>query len=484
MSLLSWFKGFFNKKAEPTRSTDRGGFPTAEATNALIKNILAEEEREEAKQTQPQMMEYQVIFASDASYICPEAARVCIGAHMDEDKKIRLETIERIVKRGHESVIAHSNIVILVSFSDYYYDELMHVIPAMKFLNIATNKKIYDNGEITNYLLIGGSIRAYKYFIRNAYQIENSFVQMIIDSMYHSCESAFFVDMIEDGIMEKIKFGYETPHLTKEDVETVKDKDGNEQDEEVVEAVKEFHQPIIKGKQVDIWFSDPFLEIYDFLKNYGFTLKDLLQILTCTILFHDFSRATSQQLTRHRGAISQESQRYVNAKDSKFINPTKFNTTQYGKTERYTIKLFGVEKQMTAQALGTELKGVYTQLLNQKMLKQDARGYLPFNVSTKVMFTFTYADLLHFIYMRDSPGAQPEIRKIAQEIENLLSTEGYFKSIVDLYSYQKLIDIVEQPNYKKEEEDYLAWENNVDEPVGKVREEIIEGEIQASAVKK
>ena len=476
MSIVSWVKRIFGigqtndpfKNVSSKRAIEEFGGPVIPKPEDKTPEII------------DKTMEYQVIFASDASYICAEAARVCIGSHADKDKHSRLMNIGRVVKRGHESVLGHSSIVIMISFSPYYDSDLSEAMPAMKFLNVSHTSKMFDNDRFVNYLLIGGSIRAYKYFLKNIKSIENPFAQVIIESLYHSCEAEFCVDLINDGIMDKIKFGYESPTVTEENTEITKDASGNEQEENVVDTVKEWHQEIYEGKQVDLWFSDPFNEIYDFVKGYGFDIKDVLQCLSCTLLFHDFSRATSQQLTRHRAAISQESQRYVNAKDSKFINPTKFNSKQYAKVERYNVKLFGIEKTMTAQALGTELKGVYNQLISQGMLKQDARGYLPFNVSTKVMMTFTYADLLHFIKMRDADDAQPEIRKIAKEIQEQLDSNSNLKTLLSFYQFSKLIDMIETPRYKKEEEDYLSWENEVDEEVGEVREEIIEN--TASAV--
>ena len=479
MSLLRWFKDIFKDIQKQTESVKNG--PSKRAIEEFGGPVVPIPEVKTPK-IPNQTIEYQVIFASDASYICPEAARVCIGSHADEDKHKRLMNIGRVVKRGHESVLAHSNIVLLISFSDFYYPELVNAMPAMKFLNLSHSFKNFDNddNDDMNYLLVGGSIRAYKYFLKNVKFIENPFAQVVIESLYHSCEAEFCIDLIEDGIMDRIKFGYETPTVTEESTTVSKDKNGDEQEENVVDTVKEWHQEVYNGKQVDLWFSDPFDEIYDFVKGYGFDTRDVLQCLTCTLVFHDFSRATSQQLTRHRAAISQESQRYVNAKDSKFINPTKFNSKQYAKIERYNVKLFGVEKTLTAQALGTELKSVYNQLINQGMLKQDARGYLPFNVSTKVMMTFTYADLLHFIKMRDADDAQPEIRRLAKEIQEQLDSNSNLRTLISLTPFKRLIEMIETPRYKKEEEDYLSWENEVDEEVGEVKEEIIEN--TASAV--
>lgn len=61
------------------------------------------------------------------------------------------------------------------------------------------------------------------------------------------------------------------------------------------------------------------------------------------------------------------------------------------------------------------------QLVKQGMLKQDARAYLPFNVATKVLMTFTFADLIHFIKERDNKAAQPEVQVMTRELEQLYS---------------------------------------------------------------
>ena len=50
------------------------------------------------------------------------------------------------------------------------------------------------------------------------------------------------------------------------------------------------------------------------------------------------------------------------------------------------------------------------------MLAQDARSYLPFNVKTKALHTFTLTNYLHFIKVRTPKAAQEEIRRIAKEM--------------------------------------------------------------------
>ena len=83
------------------------------------------------------------------------------------------------------------------------------------------------------------------------------------------------------------------------------------------------------------------------------------------------------------------------------------------------------------------------------MLKQDARGYLPFNVATKLMMTFTFADLIHFLNMRLDKAAQPEIRVISEEIVELLRSNEETSALMELNKLEDLISMIERPYYKR-----------------------------------
>jgi len=224
---------------------------------------------------------------------------------------------------------------------------------------------------------------------------------------------------------------------------------------------------------VDIIYADNFYNIFDFVKVFAFTMRDVLRVCGCTVVFHDFSRSTSQQITRHFAGISQESQRYVNYSESQFVDPTKFNPEKYPDRKIYKVSVDGHEMEKTAQDLGETLQKVYGQLIDQGMLKQDARGFLPFNVTTRLMMTFTYSDLIHFFNMRIDKAAQPEVQEMAKETYELLKVHEGSDKLFELSSLKELISEVESPVYKQDDLKNQALLDDIDEPMGLPKEEII-----------
>lgn len=412
----------------------------------------------------------QLISFSDANYTCAEGARICVGQHAPEDKQERLDYLAKVIGRGHESTISHSNIVMLITFSGFInFNSFMDCSGAMKFLYHST---IFLMNQDKYAVLIGGSIRAYKYLIRNTpHPGDNSFVQQVINLLYQSAEKEFFIDLIKDGIMVESKFGFQ-PYARTQSFHRDVMKNGRVFQEEEIEA-EDYHQQVTKGKYVDIVYADNFYNIFDFVKVFGFTLRDVFRICGCTVIFHDFSRSTSQQITRHFAGISQESQRYVNYSKSQFVDPTKFNPEKYPDDKIYKVSVDGHEMEKTAQDLGETLQKVYGQLIDQGMLKQDARGFLPFNVTTKLMMTFTYSDLIHFFNMRIDKAAQPEVQEMAKEAYELLKVHEGSKELFELNTLKGLILEVESPVYKQDDIKNQNLLDEIDEPIGLPKEEIV-----------
>ena len=127
----------------------------------------------------------------------------------------------------------------------------------------------------------------------------------------------------------------------------------------------------------------------------------------------------------------------------------------------------------TAQDLGETLQKVYGQLIDQGMLKQDARGFLPFNVTTKLMMTFTYSDLIHFFNMRIDKAAQPEVQEMAKETYELLKVHEGSKELFELNTLKGLILEVESPVYKQDDIKNQSLLDEIDEPIGLPKEEIV-----------
>ena len=127
----------------------------------------------------------------------------------------------------------------------------------------------------------------------------------------------------------------------------------------------------------------------------------------------------------------------------------------------------------TAQELGETLQKVYGQLIDQGMLKQDARGFLPFNVTTKLMMTFTYSDLIHFFNMRIDKAAQPEVQEMAKETYKLLKLHEGSKELFEINKLEDLILEVENPVYKQDDINNQSLLDEIDEPIGLPKEEIV-----------
>ena len=447
VKIFAWLKGLF--KHQPEGEFDKEA------------RLLEMEDKEVGTS---RFIASQLISFSNASYTCAEAARVCIGKHADEDYEKRLAHIKRVVGRGHESTIAQSNIVMMISYDNTYLSDFAQCSDAFKFLNISD--RIHDG---RNYLLIGGSIRAYKYFIRHVRDLANPFCIKIMNSLYGAAEREFFEDFINDGIMMADKFGFAPLSGIKGQYEHKFDEDGDAYDEEVAVDTGVYMQPQTKGKYVDIIHSDNPYVVFDFVKGFGFDMTDVLRVTACTIFFHDFSRSTSQQITRHFAGISQESQRYVDYSKSQFISPLPFG--DYDLKKHYLVKLFDKEVSKTGEELGDELAMVYGQLVKQGMLKQDARAYLPFNVATKVLMTFTFADLIHFIKERDNKAAQPEVQVMTRELEQLLAQHNETSALFSMNSMKSLIEDEERPRYKDMEKDLQKLDSEIDEVVS-VNEEV------------
>jgi len=404
---------------------------------------------------------------SDASYMSSLAAKMCIGQEPDEDYEKRLDHISRVVNRGHESTIAHSNIVILLLMDKNFSEKFTEVSNALKFTDYAVSKQEDESIAI----LIGGSIRAYKYFFREVRDLSNPICTVIKETLYQSAESVFFEDFIADGIMDKEKCRFYPITSTEDKLEELTDAEGKKYEESFCDAVKK-ERVVIKGKVCDILSADDVLGILDRTEQYGFTLRDVLKLTSCTIVFHDISRAIANQITRHFAGICQESQRYVDYSKSNFIDPSQFNIEKYpDKDKKYEIDINGILLSIKSQELGDLLQSIYPQLISQGMLKQDARGYLPFNVASRLVMTFTFADLIHFIKERRSPAAQPEVRVATDELINNLYTYDLTAFLFTSNGIDNLITLCETPVYKsKKEKELLDLDNSIDE----VLEEVIE----------
>lgn len=118
------------------------------------------------------------------------------------------------------------------------------------------------------------------------------------------------------------------------------------------------------------------------------------------------SRVTSHQIVRHRFSFLQRSQRAMKQSENTLVFP-----------EGVPEALLDIaESQCVEHSLAT-----YDQCLAKGVKREDARYLLPHGMNTELYMTANFRNWLHFLRLRLQPGAQWEIREIAEAIQQSLS---------------------------------------------------------------
>lgn len=125
------------------------------------------------------------------------------------------------------------------------------------------------------------------------------------------------------------------------------------------------------------------------------------------------SRVFTHELVRHRTAsYSQRSQRYVNESEPKYITPPELFTYTYEKTGD------GVADSRFI-ALMERCWTLYGEYLKEGIPKEIARYVLPNACETQIVVTMNFRELRHFIRLRTSKRALPEMREVANKVREI-----------------------------------------------------------------
>jgi len=112
------------------------------------------------------------------------------------------------------------------------------------------------------------------------------------------------------------------------------------------------------------------------------------------------SRTCTHQLVRHRlASYTQQSQRYVDLKNPKFIVPKSFD--KYSEDVKIILN---------------KVSGLYREMIESGIKKEDARFILPQAIETKIVATMNGRELRHFLKLRLKKSAQWEIRNLAKKM--------------------------------------------------------------------
>ena len=389
-----------------------------------------------------------MVAMNNAIPICAQACSCCWDKVPPEDYEGMATYVGKRTKIGHTSVLEHSNFVVLVDIHKNYEDELLEFLTTVRYLN---TEIMIDDPINTIKLLIGGSLRGFADLYLAARNLSNPALAAITSVLYTYAPSAAFEDICNLGYLEKELF---------------------------VDAIPQSEHNYIIGSENRLEFEKFDIVGYDSIEKLhkniynispsfaqSMTLFDLIKFSTISVMFKDMSRTCTHQLVRHRNAITQESQRYVDYSKSAFASPDEFKPEKYDSNHKYKVR-FGPSPVMnlTLKEIGEATCGIYGMLSNPALtgsaalLKEDARAFLPSNVKCrKIYVTFTYKNLLKFLYLREDPAAQAEIRSFATALgdwvrENI--KEFNTKELCDLYTKSRIevFNATEGETFATEEE--------------------------------
>lgn len=124
-------------------------------------------------------------------------------------------------------------------------------------------------------------------------------------------------------------------------------------------------------------------------------------------------RGVSHEIVRHRiASYSQESTRYCNYSQDKFNNELSFISPCFWKDNSQLYSIW--EKSMK------QIEHDYFSLLNNGATPQEARAILPNSLKTEIYVTMNLREWRHFLKLRTSKAAHPQMREIALMIYNIL----------------------------------------------------------------
>jgi thymidylate synthase (FAD) len=153
----------------------------------------------------------------------------------------------------------------------------------------------------------------------------------------------------------------------------------------------------------------------------------VLEHSTLNLAIQGVSRSLSHELVRHRVgvAISQESQRYVEASDIQFVVPPMVaylaggahsNADEISNFYRAQLRALDEYKRLQS-AIVSEIQRreskVKSLTLIKKRANEAARAHLPNAAETRLLWTANLRLLRHFLWLRGGAGADLEIRRLA-----------------------------------------------------------------------
>lgn len=134
-------------------------------------------------------------------------------------------------------------------------------------------------------------------------------------------------------------------------------------------------------------------------------------------------RGVSHEIVRHRlASYSQESTRYCNYSHEKFGNELTFIYPSW--VPESSREKSASPKWLLLQEACDRVEKLYFGMLIHGAKPEEARALLPNCLKTELVMTMNIRELRHFLKLRLSKAAHPDIRVIAAQMLDILQTVG------------------------------------------------------------
>lgn len=125
-------------------------------------------------------------------------------------------------------------------------------------------------------------------------------------------------------------------------------------------------------------------------------------------------RGVTHEIVRHRiASFSQESTRYCNYSQDKFGNELTFIKPCFWSEDSENFELW--------KDMMEKIEERYFELLGNKVSPQEARSILPNSLKTEIYVTMNLREWRHFLKLRTSKAAHPQMRQIAIMIYDIFA---------------------------------------------------------------